>query len=730
MKRTRIDGSVADWSRALLLAAAVWMAGGEALAQAGQDEPTSQEQAQEQRQEMDSERQEVFVDEVFVEGEVPAIPTSNTVAAKLPLSLRETPASVSVVGSPVLEEQRAFILGDALRNASGVNVQTGNGVYDFFVVRGLDSVSSGLILFDGAPEPETSFYPVYNLEQVEVLKGPAAFLYGGSPLGGTVNMVRKQPLGDSFLRFGVSGGSFSTVQGTLDGNVANSSDTLRFRVNSLWQSSDNYRDDKESEMRAINPSLTWRPSGRTSVNFNLERVEAEFKTDAGLPILLTNEVADVPRTRAYESPYDISDQDILRFQVDIETRFSDSFVLRNKTYYRDFEWESRGTIFNGVFPVPVPGVGVRDVLFRSLLSLDDNQEFVGNQLEGLWRFRTGNVTHNLLAGVEVARLSDEFTFVPGFLPGIDLLNPVETAAGPIQPIPGQSFAADARTDILAPYVVDQIVFGERFQLLLGARHDRLDFQDDATRTARDDSELSPMVGVVVSPSSTLSFYASASEAFAPQSTFVVGEERVPEESRQVEAGVKKGAFGDRLRWGVALYQIERENIAIPDDNGITQQTGAQRSRGAELEITSEPRPGTRTLFSYAYNDAELTEFTENVQVSFQPPIFVVIDHTGNRPAFAPEHIANLWVTQRLGGGFGLGFGGRYVGEQFIAENNLFAIDDYFTVDAALYYDRGPWGVNVNFKNITDEEYLTRGFGGTSVIPAPGFATYAGFHYNF
>lgn len=730
MNRDRIAGSVVLWGRALLLAAALIAGGaGAALAQEGQEEEAAEPQGGQAGQEDEAQR-EVFVDEVFVQGEVPAIPTSNTVTAKLPLSLRETPASVSVVGSPVFEEQQSFILGDALRNASGVNVQTGNGVYDFFVVRGLDSVSSGLILFDGAPEPETSFYPVYNLEQVEVLKGPAAFLYGGSPLGGTVNMVRKQPVDGSFLRFGASGGSFSTVSGNLDGNLANSSDTLRFRFNSLWQSSDNYRDDKASEVRAINPALTWRPSGRTAINFNLERVEAEYKTDAGLPILLNNQVADVPRTRSYQSPYDISDQDILRFQVDVETRFSDSFVLRNKTYYRELEWDSRGTIFNGVFPVPVPGVGARDVLFRSLLSLDDTQEFVGNQLEGLWRFRTGNVTHNLLAGVEVARLADEFTFVPGFLPGIDLLNPVETAAGPVQPIPGQSFAADARTDVLAPYVVDQIVFGERFQLLVGARHDRLDFQDDATFTEREDSELSPMVGIVVSPSATLSLYASASEAFAPQSTFVVGEERVPEESRQVEAGVKKGALGNRLRWGVALYQIERENIAIPDDNGITQQTGTQRSRGAELEIATEPRPGTRTLFSYSYNDAELTEFTERVQVSFQPPIFVVIDHTGNRPAFAPEHIANLWVTQRLGGGFEIGLGGRYVSEQFIAENNAFAIDDYATVDAALYYDRGPWGLNLNFKNVTDEEYLTRGFGGTSVIPAAGFATYAGVHYNF
>lgn len=725
MNRSGIEEPIKAWMRALLLAAA--LVGGAWPAVAQEADPETREEGTEAE---DEEKQDVFVDEVFVQGEVPAIPTSNTVAAKLPLSLRETPASVSVVGSPVLEEQQAFILGDALRNASGVNVQTGNGVYDFFVVRGLDSVSSGLILFDGAPEPETSFYPVYNLEQVEVLKGPSAFLYGGSPLGGTVNMVRKQPVDGSFFRVGVSGGSFSTVSGSLDGNIANESDTLRFRVNSLWQSSDGYRDDTENDVRAINPSLTWRPSDRTSVNFNFERVDAEYHTDAGLPILLNNQVADVPRTRSYQSPFDISDQQITRFQVDVETRVSDRFVVRNKTYYRELDWESRGTIFNGVFPIPFPGGGARDFVFRSLLALDDTQEFTGNQLEGLWQLQTGGVTHNLLAGVEAARLADEFTFVPGQIPPIDLLNPVETATEPVVPIPGQSFAADAETRILAPYVVDQITFGGRFQVLAGLRYDTIDFEDDATGASRDDSQVSPMLGLVFSPSSTLSLYASASEAFAPQSTFVVGEERVPEESRQVEVGVKKGAFGDRLRLGLALYQIDRENIAIPDDNGFTQQTGTQRSRGVEFEATTELRPGTRTLFSYAYNDAELTEFTERVLVSFQPPVSFTLDHSGNTPAFAPEHIANLWVTQRLPAGFGLGFGGRYVSEQFIAENNAFAIDDYFTLDAAVYYDRGPWQLNLNFKNLTDEEYLTRGFGGSSVIPAPGFATYAGFHYNF
>ena len=123
-----------------------------------------------------------------------SIPTSNTIAAKLPLALQETPASVSVVTAELIEQQSGLVLGDALENVSGLNVQTGNGVFDFFVVRGIDSVSGGMILLDGTREPESSFYQLYNVDRVEVLKGPSSFVYGGSSLAGTVNLVRRQPV--------------------------------------------------------------------------------------------------------------------------------------------------------------------------------------------------------------------------------------------------------------------------------------------------------------------------------------------------------------------------------------------------------------------------------------------------------------------------------------------------------------------------------------------------------
>ena len=178
----------------------------------------------------------------------------------------------------------------------------------------------------------------------------------------------------------------------------------------------------------------------------------------------------------------------------------------------------------------------------------------------------------------------------------------------------------------------------------------------------------------------------------------------------------------------AVYELNRDNIAIPDNNGFTQQQGDQRSRGVEFEIAAEPAPGLRTFFSYAFNDSELTRFAEQLIVGVDPmtmmPIYMTFDRSGNDPAFAPENLANLWVSKRFGGGWGVGGGARYIDSQFIGEDNAFAVDSAFLLDACVFYRRDNWRVNLHLKNVTDEEYFTRGFGSDSVIPAAPFAAYA------
>lgn len=667
-----------------------------------------------------------YEDVLFVEGSLPNVPDSSTIATKLPLPLQQTPASVGVVTGWLIEEQGSSVLGEALQNVSGVNVQTQSGVADFFVVRGFDSIANGLVLVDGAAEPEISFYQLYNVERVEVLKGPGGFLYGGNPIAATINMVRRQPEPGGFLSLGVSAGSFGARGGNLDWNIGDvGGGSFGFRLNGLWHEADGYRD-RPSEVRAANPGFTWRPDEKSSLHVNLELLDTSFAPDSGLP-LVGLQIADVPRTRSYQSPYDLSDQETRRVQADWESELSGRLTLRNKTYYRRLDWDSDATIFNGVFPNATGRLAVS----RTLLLLDDTQEFLGNQLEAVLRAETGGVTHQLLAGVEVARLTDRFTLDVGFLPDLDLQSPVETARGPVFLIPGQSQAADASSLVLAPYAADQIALSDKLQVLVGARFDSIDYEDDVTATQRDFSRVSPTLGLVWTPVAPVSLYANAGRAFAPPSSRVVGK-REPEESEQVEAGIKTELWKGRAQATFALYQLERDNVAIPDRTGITRQTGSQRSRGAELELAAEPLPRLRTFFSYAYTDAELTRFAELVLVSLHPPApptFATIDRSGNRPAFAPEHLANLWVSRRFGNGFGAGIGGRWLSQQFIAEDNAFELDSTFTLSAALFYDVGDWSLGLHLENLTDEEQFTRGFGSTSVIPAPGLTVQGNLAYR-
>jgi TonB-dependent siderophore receptor len=659
-----------------------------------------------------------YTDTVDVEAELPAIPPSAASVTRSRVPVQELPVSASVVPRRLLDAQDAFVLGDALKNVSGVNVGTGFGVFDYFVIRGFDSLSSGLVLTDGVAEPESTFYPLYNVRQVEVVKGPAAFLYGGNPLAGAVQLVRKQPVASKqFANLALTYGRFGTFEGTADANVAKADGSLSFRLNGAYQGTDGYRDvgngSGSGSIKAINPALTWKPGQDTRVTVNLEYVRSAWPPDSGLPYL-GDALAGVDRKTSYQSPFDQSTQDAYRLRLDAEHRVSKSFLLRNKVYYTDLKWNSDGTLILGAFP-PFPGAP--NYVFRTMGLLDDRQKILGDQIEGVLAFDTGHVGHELLAGFELSRYTDVFTQDVGLLPPIGLVDPVETAQRPIVTVPQYRQLGDSRTVVCAPYVVDRLTFSPRWQAFAGGRFDILNYDDQPTATSRDEKKLSPLGGITFMPVKSLSLYASAGKAFAPPSTQVVGP-REPEQSWQVETGAKKTFLGGKGFVAASLYELQRDNIAIPDSSGLTRQTGDQRSRGFELELSAEARKGWVAYASYAYTDAELKRFAEIVQLGAAS--FTVVDRSGNRPGFAPRHLFNLWTSKQFENGLGLAAGARYVGKQFIAEDNRYTVDAYVLLDAAVSYRTGRLRASVNLKNIADREYETRGFGAASAIPGRPF----------
>jgi TonB-dependent siderophore receptor len=662
-------------------------------------------------------RREEIVD---VEAELPALPPFSTAATRLPVSLQDLPVTVSVVPRSLMRDQAGFVLGDALRNASGVTVGAGFGVFDFFTVRGFDSLTGALVLTDGIAEPESTFHPLYNVRQVEVLKGPAAFLYGGNALAGAVQIVRKQPLMARFAEASLTYGRFNTFEAAIDANTSRRDDTLAFRLNGVWQGSDSHRDIGDGSIGALYPSVVWRPDEDTRLGASFEYVRSHWPPDSGLPFVgeSGSQLAPVARERSYQSPFDASEQDVYRFRIEGERKLGDKLTLRNRLYFTQLGWDSTGTLLNGAFPFPPEE---RLFVVRTLVLLDDTQRLLGDQLELASSFQTGPVGHDLLAGVEVVRSTDRFVQDVALLDPLDLLDPVEPAGNPTPvTIPAFGLAGDSRSLVSAPYVVDRLTLSRKWQAFVGARLDTISYEDVPSGTNRDDTKVSPLLGLVFAPTSTFSLHASAGTAFAPPSTQVIGP-REPETSRQAEVGAKLQFREGKAFLGASAYTLEREDIAIPDSTGIFNQAGDQRSRGIEVDFSAELSPGFVTYANYAFTDSELTRFAEAVVTPAGP---VVLDRSGNATPFAPRHLFNLWISKELRNGFGAAAGLRALSEQFAGEDNRFRIPSYATVDAAVFYKMGRTRFAVNLKNLTGTEYATRGFGGVSAIPGRPFEVLA------
>lgn len=673
-------------------------------------------------------------DTLVIEAEGEAqIPSFSTMLSKAPIPLQLVPAGNGIVLKSLFDSQNGVILSDAIRNISGVNVQSEFGVHEYFLIRGLNSLNNGLILTDGSTEIKSTIYKLYNIERIEVLKGPGAFLYGGNTLSGTVNMWRKQPVFRNFLRGIGSVGYFRTFRGAADLNLACMQTGLAFRLNAYWHETDNYRDAKSSKQFAVNPAFTWRINQHTDVTANFEYAQNDFQPDAGLPLQFSFDgtpprVPEVPRRRSYQSPFDDSDQKTGRLRLDFSSKLSDALTLRNKFYHIDHDWQSIGTLLFGAAPTIRGDIAVQ----RALQQFDARQKLLGNQLDLLLFFNTGGMTHKMVAGFEFTRYKDRYELRLGNIATMDLFDPVETTPNILQIILLPFSGADARTLVYAPYVVDQISLSSRLYFFLGGRFDlinyddiRFDFdsstlQSVAAQTNRTYKKLSPMAGLTLAALPSLSFYASAGRSFAPPSTLTPGNPE-PEESEQCEIGTKMRNGNGTLSASLAFYHLRKENLTIPDETGVLRQTGKQRSRGVELDIIAQPFAGVLTSLAYAFTEANLTEFRDFVNTGGG---FRLVNRSGNRPPFAPKHLLNFWTTISLRYGIGFGAGMRFVSDQFISEANRFKIESYVLIDAALFFRRDTWSWRLNFKNLTNKTYFLRGFGDSSVLPADPFTAYS------
>jgi TonB-dependent siderophore receptor len=667
------------------------------------------------------------------------------IAAKIPMTLQETPASIGIVTQQTLKDQNATVLSDALENISGVNIQSSLGTQDYFFIRGFESSSAGLILTDGARDPNESlfkfygfgFYDLYNVDQVEVLKGPAAFLYGGNTLSGAINLVRKAPLFRSFAEVSLSHSRFQSYRETIDVEFVQPDSIYSCRINGLWQNTGKFRSHTRNKNYAFNPTVTWNLKKYGAITLNVEYIRSDIKPDMGIPLYMpkqTWQLPNVSRKTSYQTPFDELVYDRLRLRLDYTRDISRSAQLRNKFYATYLNGNSRFTLAH----IPYRDMIGNWIFGRHIYSFAESQPNIGNQLEFYFSFSKKKIMHKLLFGLESALFTNKSVEWTTLLSTIYLLDPYD----PIRDFDQLTtfhtrIKTHARNFILAPYVVDFISFSDKLQLFCGGRLDYIDFHTDRRNAPFDFVgrslsstpipfsktylKFSPMLGLVIKDSESLWFYINAGQSFA-SGVRVMDE---PEKSSQFEIGYKYATLNDRVRASGAIFRLKKENLSIPltgplqGDKYIS--SGSQLSLGLELDIIAQPITNLYLFLSYSSIDAELIKY--RALTADKDGKLTVAEFSGKVPTFVPAQIANLWITKVFQNDLTCGMGMRFVGNQYVNLENTFRATNYLTYNAMAAYKFRNYRLRINFDNLTGSEFLTRGLGPFSVIPAGSFVVY-------
>ena len=635
---------------------------------------------------------------------------TTTTGTRTDTPLRDVPQAIQVIPRQVLEDQQVERLNDALRNSPSVVPDNSvRSAFEGFTIRGF---SNRNIIRNGLRDDTsiTTNILTENIEQIEVLRGPASVIFGSGGAGGTVNVVTKKPLSTPFYSIEGTIGNFNTYGGSIDlTGPLNNDKTLLYRLNAGVLSTDTFVDFFDRETYFVAPSWTWMIGKDTQFTVETEYSDQRQPNDRGLPALgtiLSNPNGKIPINRFIGEPsIDQNNRRTFRLGYNFEHRLSQDWQLRNA-----FNFSYLSVQQNSVFPDTL--LEDNRTLTRGLVIAKFAQQTYNIDTNIVGNFKTGSIDHKLLIGIDLSRdrsFQEGRTFFQELAP-IDLFNPVysrENVGAPLEEISDEP----SQSDGLGIYLQDQITFSDNFKLVLGGRFDivnqKLESQGETTSFQQDEA-FSPRIGFVYQPSKQVSVYANYSRSFQ-QVTGSNLDNRLfePERGTQYEVGVKLD-WTQRLSSTFALYQITRSNVLTTDprDPNFSIQTGEQRSRGLELDITGEILPGWKIIAGYAYTDAIVSE-----------------DNTipeGNRINNVPEHAFNFWSTYEIqkgslqGLGFGLGL--FYIGERQGDLDNTFTLPSYVRTDAALFYRQNNFRAALNLQNLFDTNYFEAGESTLRVFP--------------
>ncbi|MBI3094048.1 MAG: TonB-dependent siderophore receptor [Rhodocyclales bacterium] len=637
--------------------------------------------------------------------------TRSSTFTKTDTPLSEIPASVSVIPEALIKDQAMSGMADALRYVPGAHGAQGEGNRDQVMLRGINTTADFFV--DGVRDDMQIFRDFYNLERLEVLKGPGGMAFGRGGAGGVINRVVKKPQFGHVGEASIGLGSDSRLRGSVDlGDKAN--DTTAWRLNAMAENGKSFRNGTDLRRYAVNPTVTVLVSPQTTLTLGFEHARDERTADRGLP-----------SAAATQRPFDTdpasffgnADQSEARstvngFSAVLEHDFAGGTQVKNNFRATNYDKFYQNVYANGA--VTAGGL-VRIEAYNNA----DKRTNIFNQTDLTTKFSAGGMEHTLLAGLELGRQDSSSVRKNGFFGAATFLNvAVASPYAVATDFRAAGTTADnaVKVDLAAVYLQDQIALSKEWKLLAGLRYDHFKTSFDDRRTlvaatdlARTDNEWSPRLGLTWSPTANSTWYLSYSTSFLPSaeqlSLATNTAQLAPETAKNYEAGVRWDLLPGLTLSG-AVFRTDRDDVKVVDPNnpGLLILAGQQRTDGVELGLQGEVTKNWDIYAGYANLDGRIVKGTTVP--------------AGRRVGLVPQDSLSVWNKFGLGGGWSAGLGVIHQSEVYTSTNNTVKLPAFTRADAALYYAfaDGKTRLALNVENLFDRKYYPTAHNDNNISP--------------
>lgn len=632
--------------------------------------------------------------------------------------LRDIPQTITVIPKEIIEQQGATTLRDVLRNVPGLTMTAGEGgtpAGDNLTLRGFNARND--VFVDGVRDLSPQSRDPFNIEQVEVVKGPSSALSGRGSTGGTINLISKSPGMKRYFGGTLNFGTDRTKRGTADINLP-LSDSIAFRLNLLAHDSGIAgRDVVDNERWGVAPTISFGLGTNTRYKFSFFKLKQNNISDYGIPwVPITNNVlvdfrdrpAPVPRNTFYGlKKRDLEKLDSNLFTFKFEHEFNDNLSLQSQLRYGHSTRDSIAT------PPRFASVN-SNAINRELRSWLTEDNVWDNQTDLIAHFSTAGIRHALVAGINLTRETNirGTRTAPNMLTTLLNPNPDDVFPGAITMSP---IVGDVTGKSLALYAFDTINLAAKWELTGGLRWDYFDVNGISTTNtsvSRIDRLFSGRAGIVFKPLSNGSVYATFGTSVDPSleglSYSTVDQRIDPEKTHTYEFGSKWDLLSARVLLTGAVFRIEKTNArtpGLPGDPTPQVLQGRQRVDGFELSATGQVTRAWSIFAGYSFLKSEIVKSNVPAEI-------------GKQLQNTPQNSFSLWTSYRLAK-FDFGGGARFTDSRFGNNINTRLVPGYWLLDVmASYPISNQIDFRLNLYNLTDTYYFDR-LGGGHLIPGPG-----------